>query len=168
MISVGLPGVLIGQLERLRGWGVAGFMLALAGSALTMTVSVIAAHVLPATVSIVGPNATMATLLQPRGRLESLLWPVALTSLTFFIGYLLFGIAIVRAGVFPAWCGWLLAAGAMLTMAVVVGPLGRIPVDAGSVLMGAAWLGLAWRLLRLDSPGDRTARAPGSSTKTTA
>src|SRR5581483_9487161 len=81
MITVGLPGALIGQLERLACWGAAGFMLALAGSALTIAVSVIAAHVLPATVSVFGPSATFTGLLQPGGRLESLLLPVALTSL---------------------------------------------------------------------------------------
>ncbi len=125
-------------------------MLALAGSALTVTVSVITAHVLPATVSVLGPSATVIGLVQPGGRLGTLLVPVALTSLTFFVGYILFGAATARAGVFPAWCGWLLAAGALLTLAAAAGPLGRIPVALGSVLMGAAWLGLGRTLLRRD------------------
>ncbi len=153
MITVGLPGALIGQLERLASWGAAGSMLALAGSALTMAVSVIAAHVLPATVSVFGPSATFAGLVQPGARLDSLLLPVALTSLTFFVGYALFGIATARAGVFPAWCGWLLATGAVLTLAAAAGPLGRIPVAVGSVLMAAAWVGVGRKLLGRDSLG---------------
>jgi hypothetical protein len=151
MITIGLPGALIGQLERLSRWGAAGLMLALAGSALTMAVSVIAAHVLPATVSVFGPTATFAALVQPGGRLNSLLLPVALTSLTFFMGYVLFGVATARAGVYPAWCGWLLATGAILTLAAAAGPLGRIPVAVGSVLMGAAWMGFGGKLLGRDS-----------------
>jgi hypothetical protein len=150
LITAGLPGALLGQLERLARWGAVGFMLALAGSALTVTVSVIAAHVLPATVSILGPSATVTGLVQPGARLATLLMPVALTSLTFFVGYVLFGAATARAGVFPAWCGWLLATGALLTLAAAAGPLGRIPVALGSVLMGAAWLGIGHKLLGRD------------------
>lgn len=153
MITVGLPGALIAQLERLASWGVAGFMLALAGSALTMAVSVIAAHVLPATVSVFGPSATVAGLVRPGGSLASLLLPVALTSVTFLMGYALFGVATARARVFPAWCGWLLAAGAVLTLAAAAGPLGRVPVAVGSGLMGAAWSGIGRKLFGRDLLG---------------
>ena len=152
LLTAGLPGALLGQLDRLAWWGAVGFMLALAGSALTVAVSVITAHVLPATVSVLGPSATVVGLVQPGGRLGTLLVPVALTSLTFFVGYVLFGAATARADVFPAWCGWLLATGALLTLAAAAGPLGRIPVALGSVLMGAAWLGLGRKLLGRDPP----------------
>jgi hypothetical protein len=44
-----------------------------------------------------------------------------------------------------------LAAGALLTLAAAGGPVGRIPVAIGSVLMGLAWVGMGRRLLRGDS-----------------
>jgi hypothetical protein len=141
MLTAGLPGLFIVQADRIGKVGAAGFLLALAGSALTMAVSLITAHVLPATVAIVGSAATLTELVQPGGKLNSLLVPVVLTALTFFPGYILFGVASARARVFPSWCGWLIAAGATLTIAAAAGPPARIPVSIGSILMGAAWLG---------------------------
>jgi hypothetical protein len=97
MLTAGLPGLFIVQADRIGKVGAAGFLLALAGSALTMAVSLITAHVLPATVAIVGSAATLTELVQPGGKLNSLLVPVVLTALTFFPGYILFGIASARA-----------------------------------------------------------------------
>jgi hypothetical protein len=141
MLSAGLPGLFFVQVDRIGKAGAVGFLLALVGSALTMAVSIITAHVLPVTVPILGAAATLAQLVQPGGKLNSLLVLVVLTALTFFPGYILFGVASARARVFPSWCGWLIAAGATLTIAAVAGPPARVPVSIGSVLMGAAWLG---------------------------
>lgn len=141
LLAAGLPALFIVQVNRIGKVGAVGFLLALAGSALSMAVSLITAHVLPVTVPILGSAATVTDLVQPGGKLNSLLAPVLLTALTFFPGYILFGVASARAGMFPSWCGWLLAAGATLTIAAAAGPLARIPVSLGSVLMGAAWLG---------------------------
>ncbi len=149
MLTTGLPGLFLAQIERISRAGVAGFMLAMAGSALTMAVSLITAHVLPTTVSVFGPSTTLPELVQPGGRLNSLLVPIVLTAFTFFLGYVLFGVASARARVFPSWCGWLLSAGAILTIAAAAGPVARIPVSAGSLLMGAAWLGFARAMLAL-------------------
>ena len=141
MLAAGLPALFLIQVNRIGRTGAVGFLLALAGSALTMAVSLITAHVLPVTVPILGTAATLTELVQPGGQLNSLLAPVLLTALTFFPGYILFGVASARARMFPSWCGWLLAAGATLTITAAAGPLARIPVSIGSVLMGAAWLG---------------------------
>ena len=151
MLTAGLPGLFFGQVDRIGKAGAVGFLLALIGSALTMAVSLITAHVLPVTVPILGAAATLAQLVQPGGKLNSLLVPVVLTALTFFPGYILFGVASARARVFPSWCGWLIAAGATLTIAAAAGPPARAPVSIGSVLMGAAWLGFGRACLVLGS-----------------
>jgi hypothetical protein len=151
MLTAGLPGLFFGQVDRIGRTGAVGFLLALVGSALTMAVSLITAHVLPVTVPILGAAATLAQLVQPGGKLNSLLVPVVLTALTFFPGYILFGVASARARVFPSWCGWLIAAGATLTMAAAAGPPARVPVSIGSILMAAAWLGFGRSCLVLGS-----------------
>ena len=155
MLTAGLPGLFFGQLEQIGKASVVGFLLALVGSALTMAVSLITAHVLPVTISMFGTAATLTQLTQPGGKLNSLLVPVVLTALTFFPGYILFGVASARARVFPSWCGWLIAAGATLTIAAAAGPPARVPVSIGSVLMGAAWLGFGRTCLVLGSVAGR-------------
>ncbi|MDQ6791503.1 MAG: hypothetical protein M3075_12770 [Candidatus Dormibacteraeota bacterium] len=155
MLTAGLPGLFFGQLEQIGKAGVVGFLLALVGSALTMAVSLITAHVLPVTISMFGTAATLTQLIQPGGKLNSLLVPVVLTALTFFPGYILFGVASARARVFPSWCGWLIAAGATLIIAAAAGPPARVPVSIGSVLMGAAWLGFGRTCLVLGSVAGR-------------
>jgi hypothetical protein len=141
MLTAGLPGLYFGQMERIGKAGAVGFLSALVGSALTMAVSLITAHVLPVTVPTLGAAANLTQLVQPGGKLNSLLVPVVLTAATFLPGYILFGVASARARVFPSWCGWLIAAGATLTIAAAAGPSAKVPVSIGSVLMGAAWLG---------------------------
>lgn len=41
------------------------------------------------------------------------------TAVTFFPGYLIFGIAMSRAAMIQAWVGWLLVTGSMLTLAAL-------------------------------------------------
>jgi hypothetical protein len=66
--------------------------------------------------------------------------------LTYFAGYLLLSVATVRAGVFPRWCGWLLGAGVLLSIAAGAGTVGRFPAITGSLLMAVAFVGLAYTL----------------------
>jgi hypothetical protein len=78
--------------------GAVGFLLALVGSALTMAVSLITAHALPVTIPILGAAATLTQLVQPGGKLNSLLVPRGADGAHFFPGYILFGAASAGPG----------------------------------------------------------------------
>jgi len=148
LITVGLPAVHESQATRVGLVGAAGFLLALAGSALTMTISIIVAHLLPLLASSTGGAANVTLLVMPGSVLAPLLPVLVLVAVTFFPGFILLGVATARAGVFPGWSGWLLSAGAVATLAAFAGPLGRPVTVAGSLLLAAGLVGFSWRLLR--------------------
>src|SRR5439155_18883699 len=71
-----------------------------------------------------------------------------LGGLAFFIGLILLGVAIWRAGVFPRWVGLVLIAGNVVFAAGSFGGSAAPIVEvAGAVLTGAAFAWLGWALL---------------------
>lgn len=62
---------------------------------------------------------------------------MSITFITYALGFIIFGIAIFRAGVFPRWAGALLALGALLSYLLV------LPLNIGGLLVSfsMAWLG---------------------------
>jgi hypothetical protein len=148
LTTVGLPAVYQAQQARAGRAGGAGFLLALAGSALTMAVAIISAHLLPLLASSRGGAASLALLVTPGSVLAPLLPVYVLTTVTFFPGFVLLGFASARAGVFPGWSGWLLSTGAVATLAAFAGPAERALTVAGSILLGAGLAGFSWTLLR--------------------
>src|SRR5436309_3199385 len=117
---VGLPAVHELQATRVGRVGAAGFLLALAGLALTMTISIIVAHLLPLLASSTGGAANITLLVMPGSVLAPLLPVLVLVAVTFFPGFILLGVATARAGVFPGWSGWLLSAGAVATLEATI------------------------------------------------
>jgi hypothetical protein len=55
-----------------------------------------------------------------------------------------FGVAVVRAGVLPAWTGWALAAGVVLVVATQGAP--EIPSVIAAGVRAAAWAGMGYAL----------------------
>ena len=100
---VGLPAVHELQATRVGRVGAAGFLLALAGSALTMAISIIVAYLLPLLASSTGGAANLTLLVMPGSVLAPLLPVLVLVAVTFFPGFILLGVATARAGVFPSW-----------------------------------------------------------------
>ncbi len=96
------------------------------------------------------------------------------SGLSFGLGYILFGVATMRAGVLPRWSGLLLIIGVAFSMAEG-SPFGRtlshVIVTIGHVVfgLGLAWMGYAlWSEQReLASQGKPTtwASTPSSGTK---
>ena len=124
---LGVLGVLVGlharQVDSYGQPGREGFFLAFAGAAL--------AFVGQATSGISPQNSTLAWLFSDPG--FGFMVGVLLTS----VGLLLMGIATLRAGVLPRWCGFGLIA------LVVFSALGAY---GGFVVVGLIWLALGYAL----------------------
>ena len=136
----GLVG-LYGRLKDRTGWlGLIGFVLAFVGTSLFVGLGMIAEFIVPVLAVSAPP------LLDPAGPLgaSSPLFP--LTFLPFLVGYILLGIATLRAGVLPRWSGLLLIIAAVLFALPVPWPVpvaGAIAYGAGLIWLGSALWGAA-------------------------
>ena len=139
---LGLLGIFARQRERLGAFGLVGFVLSFIGNAMFLGTGMITAFIWP--MLAVHAPATV----EPGGAIFG--WPhsvlaFALTALVLSIGYILFGIAMWRAGVFPHPSILMLVIGAILGM-LPPHPMGALPWGGlvfGGVLYGAAlvWIG---------------------------
>jgi hypothetical protein len=139
---LGLLGIFARQREQMGSFGLAGFLLSFIGNAMFLGTGMITAFIWPM-LALQAP-ATV----EPGGGIFS--WPhsilaFALTAVTLIAGYVLFGVAMLRAGVFPRWCILILVAGGILGM-LPPHPMGVLPWGGlvfGGLLYGAAmvWLG---------------------------
>ena len=152
---LGLPGVYAYRSRELGRLGLAGFLLLFFGT-LFYAVS-----------SDYGFNAPVLARLAPQ-TLDAInaYIPVQVMDGLFviflFVGFILFGIAVQRSPVFPAWAGILIASG--WTLFTVMAPLALfvfeplwILVILGTVILG---LGLAWVGYALFSEKDQAAAYP--------
>ena len=118
-----LVGILLYQLQQAGRLGLAGFFTAFVGTAMML---------LEGREHLFSPDFGQGT---PRGLLE-----LIIASLVFSIGYILLGVAIVRAGVLPRGTGILLAVGGPII--AFSPPIGVLAVEiVGHALFG---LGLLW------------------------
>jgi hypothetical protein len=147
LLSVlGLVGWHLRQAEKVGILGLVGFILALFGSALTVTTSLLFAYLLPAVATQQATPTSVINLLNPSG---SLAWVslVSLTFLLFFVpGFIISGIVTIRAGVLPRWAGWLVTLGLIvLVIGNFIPPLFVIVHGIGGVAFGIGliWLGYA-------------------------
>ena len=143
---LGFVGIYVRQRERAGRLGLIGFVVAFAGTAMFVGTGMLTAFVWPmladAAPAVIGEDGAMFD--------APAVTAFALTGVTVTIGYLLFGLASLRAGVLPRDGTILLMVGAVLGMAPPR-PLGAMPW-AGLVLggvvfgLGSVRLGLAlWR-----------------------
>jgi hypothetical protein len=139
---LGLLGIFARQREQLGPLGIVGFIFSFMGNAMFLGTGMITAFIWPM-LALEAP-ATV----EPGGPIFG--WPhsllaFALTAVTLSIGYVLFGIAMLRVGIFPRWSILMLVTGAILGM-LPPHPMGALPwweLVFGGVLYGAAlvWLG---------------------------
>jgi hypothetical protein len=149
---LGLLGIFARQREQLGFLGLVGFVLSFVGNAMFLGTGMITAFIWPM-LAFQAP-ATV----EPGGPIFG--WPhsvlaFALTAVTLSVGYALFGIAMMRAAVFPHWSILMLVIGAILGM-LPPHPMGALPwagLVFGGVLYGAAlvWLG---SILWMENPQD--------------
>jgi len=150
---LGLVGIFARQRERLGSLGLVGFVLSLVGNAMFLGTGMITAFVWPM-LAVHAPGTV-----EPGGAIFG--WPhsvlaFGLTAVLVSIGYVLFGIAMFRVGLFPRWSILMLVTGAVLGM-LPPHPIGALPwggLVLGGVLYGGAlvWLGF---ILRGESPQER-------------
>ena len=134
----GLIGLYAAERRRAGQLGLVGFALAVVGAALFLADGLIALIVFPA-VAERAPE-----LLAPEGALNqgSVLAAFILIAATTMIGYVVFGVGTLRAGVFPRTAVILWIAGAVL-FNLPPGPVPMLVLATGGVLWGisAVWLG---------------------------
>jgi hypothetical protein len=143
LITLGLPAAYFIHMGKMGWLGTVGFLLALAGSAMTMSVSLLDGFALPLIAASHPAEATPLALVGPGGTASALMPALLATAVTFFPGYVMFGIALARAAVIQAWAGWLLVMGTILTIAAFAAPAGRLPTIIGSLLLAAAFVALS-------------------------
>jgi hypothetical protein len=143
---LGLPGLYAHQRARLGPLGAAGFVVAGLGTAMFVGTGMLTAFVWP----MVAHQAPAAVELGGAMFEPPALHALWLTGLVVIVGYLMFGAATLRAGVFPRAGTVALTAGAVLGM-LPPRPLGALPwagLVLGGVLFGGGliWLGsVVWR-----------------------
>jgi hypothetical protein len=142
----GLTGLYLRQLDRLGALGFAGYVLGFIGNAFFIAAGAFSAYAVPAlTRDAAALVADQGPLLA--GALGSFFM---VTGLAFAVGYVLFGIASARAGVFPAWQAICLAVSApVLGLSPVMPPLARI---LGCLLFGVVNMTLGWANWSLAAP----------------
>lgn len=157
LLLFGVVGLYQAHLQRLSVGGHFAFVLALLGSGFYFATGVITAALLPFIAGL-APNVVSAG-----GPIFHPALPVLAVSVgVFSLGWLALGIVVARAGIFPAWTGWLVAVGAVI-QAIPPQPFGSAPwlvTEIGWVVMAAGLVGIAihgWR----SAPVSAVRREPG-------
>jgi hypothetical protein len=153
---IGLVGLHWRQIEQSGKLGLWAFVIALLGATLASGAAIMEVAVLPAVATAAGGDQSLLLFLSNNSPLPGILPVFLATILLFEIGYILTGLAIIRAGVFPKVAGILLIAGVVLDLV----PLLPVKMGAG-VCFGVAtvWIGAL-----LIGYGKRTAAAPNAWT----
>ena len=140
LLLFGLIGLYARQMEKIGRSGLVGFVLAFIGTAIVGVFLFNAATTLHL-VATTAPDMFAQITAPPT-------FALPLFGLTFGLGFILFSVATIRAGVLPRWSGWLLLLGILLSMAEG-SPIDRTLlhtiVTSGHVLLGLSltWMGYA-------------------------
>jgi hypothetical protein len=137
LILLGLVGLYGRQAEQAGSFGLVAFLFAFVGTALAVGLMWVFAFVLPALAE--GAPAFLDD--EPPGALGVAFF---VSFILFALGWLLFGVASLRARVFPRWAGVLLIVGAILGFAVDLLPF-ELPIPLDLLVLGAGliWMGYA-------------------------
>ena len=144
---LGMAGLYAKQAVR-TGWlGLLGYVLLSAWFVLIMGFSFVEAFVLPHVASAVPGfvQAWMGMFNGPSGAFDLGALPTiwTLTAPVYILGGLTFGIATVRAGIFPRWAGALLAVSTALAPVAALLPNASQPKTAIPMGIALVWLGFA-------------------------
>lgn len=125
LVQLGLLGLYAPQVKETGVLGAIGFFIAFTGAWLTMGGSFVDAYDKP---SIWVPELVSG------GELEEFWGPLALFALTFALGWVLFGVATLRADIYPRAAASLLIAGTLILI---------LPLPLGGVIfaVAVAWMG---------------------------
>ena len=141
LMLFGLVGLYARQVEK-SGWlGLVGFVLAFIGTAFVGSIFFMASTVLPLIAAETPALFDQAAAPPALG--------VLVVVLGYIVGYIVFGIATMRAGVLPRWSGLLLIIGSAMFLISEAVPLNaslsHLIVTIGDVIFGAGfvWMGFA-------------------------
>ena len=142
--AFGLIGLYLQQAEEAGWMGWVGFLLAFFGNGVSSAGPAVEAYALPAmAVREAGPKTVEALLFDPAGPLRGLVLVLGTSFVVTSVGYVLTGIAIVRAGVLPRWGGLLLILGPVVGAAFFAVPAAGYEVTvAFAAVMGVAFVRL--------------------------
>jgi hypothetical protein len=137
LMLFGLVGLYARQVEKIRWLGLVGFVLAFIGTVFVSSIFFMVSTVIPL-IAAETPALFDQAATPPTGA-------VLVVVLGFSLGYILFSVATMRAGVLPRWSGLLLIIGVSFFM-ISEAPLfdrtlSHVIVTVGDVVFG---LGLAW------------------------
>jgi len=160
LMLLGLVGLYARQAEK-TGWlGLVSFVLAFIGTALVGGLLLMVSTIIPSLIAVEAPALIDQAMMPPTFAL-----PVVF--LGFALGFILFGVATMRAGVLPRWAGLLLIVGIAFQMAEG-SPIDRtllhVILTIGRVVFGLslAWMGYAlWSEKRAMLRSALTAKGAG-------
>jgi len=136
LMQFGLVGLYLCQAEKAGRLGLVSFILAFIGTALLGSLNFMASTLQPLIASAAPAIFDQAMAPTPLAGLVIVLG--------FGLGYILFGVVTMRAGVLPRWAGFLLIIGVVL---LITGALlfSILIVDIGDIIfsLGLAWMGYA-------------------------
>jgi hypothetical protein len=141
LMLFGLVGLYARQVEKTGLLGLVGFVLAFIGTILVNSIFFMVSTVIHL-VAVQAPALFDQAAAPPT-------FGVLILVLGFILGYILFGIATMRAGVLPRWSGLLLIIGSAMFMISEAVPLNaslsHLIVTIGDVIFGAGfvWMGFA-------------------------
>ncbi|WP_214404085.1 hypothetical protein [Pseudonocardia lacus] len=161
----GITGMYLRQVQRAGVLGLLGYLTFAAAYLVMLSVEVVGLSVLPA-LGAVAPGyvddvLSVATGGTAVGDIGGLLTLNAILGAIFIGGGVLFGLALLRAGVLSRWAAALLAAGALATAAIPLLPM--VEQRLFAVPVGVALIGLGislWRDQR--TPAARPPSSPGT------
>ena len=141
LMQLGLVGLYARQAEK-TGWlGLAGFVLAFIGTALVLSIFFLVTAAVPL-IAADAPAIFDQAMASPA-------FIVVMLVLEYIVGYILFGVATMRAGVLPRWAGLMLIIGSSFFLISEAGlferTLSHVIVTVGDVVfgLGFAWMGYA-------------------------
>ncbi len=158
LLLFGLMGLSARQADKAGRLGLVGFVLAFIGTAIVGVFLFFAATSMPLIAATAPDRFTQLT--------EPPVFALPVFGITFGLGFVLFGVATMRAGVLPRWSGLLLLIGILLSMAEgspIERTLLHVIVTIGHVLLGLslAWMGYAlWSEKREPARSDRASLQP--------
>ena len=136
LVLLGLVGLYGRQAEQAGSFGLIAFVFAFVGTALAVGLMWVFAFVVPA---LAEAAPTILDADEPPGTLGVAFF---LSFILFALGWLLFGVASLRARVFPRWASLLLIIGTILSFVVDMLPFSiPIPLDLLVLGTGLIWLG---------------------------
>jgi hypothetical protein len=140
----GLMGLYVRQRDEVGLLGLAGFVLAVAGCALLVGITLAEAFLLPV-IAANQPPKPLADWLDPLGPLAGAVAVSLVSLLCYNAGFVTLGMATEHAGILPRRVGFLLAIATILSNGEFFGPVGFAIYVGGGILFGAllAWLGVA-------------------------